>query len=58
MFVCTVLNAETDKYCYARARILDLVENEIVKLPVDNAGNPDWQFMEDYIKSLPFSAKL
>ncbi len=21
-------------------------------------GNPDWQFMEDYIKSLPYSKNL
>lgn len=29
-----------------------------ILLPVDSKGNPDWQFMEDYIKSLPYSKAL
>ena len=29
-----------------------------IKLPVDNNNNPDFQFMEDYIKSLHYSIKL
>ena len=29
-----------------------------IKLPVTPEGNPDWQFMEDYIKSLPFSRNI
>jgi hypothetical protein len=28
-----------------------------IKLPSDD-GKPDWQFMEDYIKSLPYSSNL
>jgi hypothetical protein len=27
-------------------------------LPVDENNQPDWQFMEDYIKSLPYSKSL
>jgi len=27
-----------------------------IKLPADKNGNPDWKFMEDYIKSLPYSS--
>ena len=33
-------------------------KNPIIKLPVDKDGKPDWQFMEDYIKSLPYSVNL
>ena len=29
-----------------------------IKLPVTPSGEPDWQFMEDYIKSLPFSRNI
>lgn len=29
-----------------------------IKLPVDNSWNPNWQFMEDYIKSLSYSKYL
>ncbi len=30
----------------------------IIMLPVDYNDNPDWQFMENYIKSLPYSNNL
>ena len=29
-----------------------------IKLPVTTQGLPDWEFMENYIKSLPYSASL
>ncbi|MBQ8178216.1 MAG: hypothetical protein IJ033_03385 [Clostridia bacterium] len=35
----------------------DLIKKTKVYLPIDEDGNPDYQFMEDYIKSLPFSKK-
>ncbi len=55
LFVCTLLNQEVYRYCYGRARILDKIKEEYIKLPVDSQGNPDWQFMGNYIKSLPYS---
>lgn len=55
LFVCTLLNQEVYRYSYGRARILDKIKEERIKLPVNSQGNPDWQFMEDYIKSLPYS---
>ena len=29
-----------------------------MKLPADMDGNPDWQFMENYIKALPYGDRL
>ena len=29
-----------------------------IKLPATPSGEPNWQFMEDYIKSLPFSRNI
>ena len=58
MFLCTVLNQEDYRYSYGRARILSKIEEEIIKLPVDEEGRPDWQFMENYIKSLPYGDRL
>ena len=46
-----------DKYRYAYGRQYrqkDFVLHQI-KLPVDNKGEPDWGYMEKYIKSLPYS---
>ena len=29
-----------------------------IKLPVTPSGEPDWKFMENYIKSLPYSKHI
>lgn len=58
MFVIAILNMERFRYCYGRAFIISNIEKTKIKLPADSDGNPDWQFMEDYIKSLPYSANL
>jgi hypothetical protein len=59
IFLCTVLNQESYKYSYGRARILDKIKNETIKLPaaINNRGEyqPDWQYMENYIKTLPYA---
>jgi len=54
LFICTVLNKNVYKYNYGRARILDKIKEETILLPTTQDGSPDWQFMEDYIKNLPF----
>lgn len=58
LFVKTLLEKERYRYNYGRAFKLDLVKNTLIKLPVNNVNNPDWKFMEDYIKQLPFGDKL
>jgi len=55
LFICTLLNANTYKYSYGRARILDKLKKECIKMPVDAQGKPDWDYMEKYIKSLPYA---
>ena len=52
MFLLTLLNKCAYLYSYGRARILEKLKQEIIKLPIDSNGNIDWQFMENYIKSL------
>ena len=34
------------------------LQNENVKLPSDANGEPDWQFMENYIKALPYGDRI
>lgn len=58
LFLATILNLEDYRYSYGRARILSKLQDEIIKLPVNSDGNPDWQFMENYIKSLPYGDRL
>jgi len=59
LFLCAVLNLEIGKkFSYGRGLVKSRLENLIIKLPVDRKGNPDWKFMEDYIKSLPYSGSI
>lgn len=62
MFICTILDMEVYRYNYGYARILEKIKKEKIKLPaIKNANSeyePDWQWMEDYIKGLPYSKAL
>lgn len=54
LFITTVLDLERPKYSFGRKRKKTLSET-VIKLPADKDGNPDWAYMENYIKSLPYS---
>lgn len=58
MFLCSLIEKERYRWTYGRKWRPKRMPASKIKLPVDNEGNPDWQFMEDYIKSLPYSANL
>jgi len=57
-FLITILNKLKYKYAYGRQVRLMRLPFEKIKLPIDKNGDPDWEFMEDYIKSLPYSASI
>ena len=54
MFLVTIINLEQYRYNYGRKASQTRMKERSIKLPAKN-GKPDWQFMEDYIKSLPYS---
>ena len=62
LFIVTMLNKERFRYNYGRAYNKGIIANTKIKLPAvktaPNKYEPDWQFMEDYIKSLPYSSCL
>lgn len=62
LYLITLLNAERYRYSYGRAFLKDTIANTQLKLPAiqnaDGTYSPDWQFMEDYIKSLPYSKNI
>lgn len=58
MFICGVLEMEKPKWSYGRKAKNNKVFKTIIKLPVTNKGEPDWEFMEEYIKSLPYGDRL
>lgn len=59
LFVATVVNySENYKWAYGRQCRVGNSKRIKIKLPVDANGNPDWQFMEDYIKALPYGDRV
>lgn len=58
MFIITILHNEKYRFNYGRKWKKELMEKSKIKLPVDESGNPDWLFMEDFIKSLPYSSNI
>lgn len=58
LFIVAMLQREQYKYSYGRAYLMDRIKGTFVKLPADDNGNPDWQFIENYIKSLPYGDRL
>ncbi len=57
MFLVTIINQEQYRYNYGRKCSQDRMEKRGIKLPSKD-GNPDWRFMENYIKSLSYSSNL
>lgn len=58
LFVCTVLRHEKYRFSYGRKWTLDNMNTTKIKLPATSDGKPDWKFMEDYIKSLPYGDRV
>lgn len=50
LFIISLLNKERYRYNYGRAFKKDLISNTRLKLPIDNNGKPDWQWIENYVK--------
>lgn len=58
MFLNVVIRKEQFRFNYGRKWGKEKMLNHKIKLPVDKNNQPDWQFMENYIKSLPYSKSL
>lgn len=57
MFLTTILNLEQYRYNYGRKCSQTRMKEISIKLPSKN-GNPDFEYMENYIKSLSYSSSL
>jgi hypothetical protein len=58
LFVATIIREEKYRFSYGRKWHLERMNNSEIHLPVDDQGRPDWDFMETYIQSLPFSSQI
>lgn len=54
MFLVTILNMEQYRYSYGRKASQKQLKRTKIRLPITSVGKPDWQFIEEYIKSLPY----
>nr|WP_253308030.1 N-6 DNA methylase [Rickettsia endosymbiont of Ceutorhynchus assimilis] len=58
MFIVTVLDLERYRYSFGKKYGKNIISKARIKLPATPQGKPDWEFMENYIKSLPYSLSL
>lgn len=57
LFLTTIIRKEKYRYNYGRKWGLQRMNETKIKLPARN-GAPDFEFMENYIKSLPYSGSI
>lgn len=58
MFIITVIKANRYRFGYGRKWTIEKMKETFIKLPSRSDGNPDFEYMEKYIKSLPYSDKI
>ena len=58
IFLCTIIECEKFRFTYGRKFGTERMKKTEIKLPVLENGNPDWKFMEEIIKSLPYTKHL
>jgi hypothetical protein len=54
-FIAGILSRNNLKYDYTNKISKDRLNDEFIKLPVDSKGNPDWLYMEEYMKNIEVS---
>ena len=52
LFLCTILNKIGENYGYEEKINKTKLFAESIKLPIDSLGNPDFAYMETYMKSI------
>ncbi len=58
LFICAIIRKEKYRYNYGRKWHLERMRESRIKLPITKNGMPDFDFMENYIKTLPYSSSI
>jgi type I restriction enzyme M protein len=58
MFISTVIEVDRYRWGYGRKWRPSRMPSSVIKLPVDAKGDPDWKYMERYIRTLSHSSNL
>lgn len=58
LFLCAVLRSVLKKFMYSDMINGKDIQNEVILLPTTNSNTPDWQYMENFIKKIPYSKRF
>lgn len=58
LFIATVIKANRYMFSYGRKWTMEKMKESPIKLPITPQGSPDWDYVERYIKSLPYSERI
>lgn len=58
LFIITVIKANRFKFGYGRKWTLDKMKSSSIKLPALEDGTPDFCYMEEFIKMLPYGDRI
>lgn len=59
LFIVTVINySENYKWAYGRQCRSGNSKKIVVKLPCNAEGEPDWEYMDNYMKGIPYGERL
>lgn len=58
IYVCVIIEMERYKYGYGRVVSKDRLRETPLYLPILDNGDPDWNYIESFIKSLPYSSNI
>lgn len=58
LFVATIIRHGRDRFTYGYKWTLERMKRTQVRLPADADGRPDWKYMEEFMRGLPFSAAI
>lgn len=51
LFLCTVIEKDRFRWAYGRKWRPKRMPSSLIKLPVNTSGNPDWQWIENYVQN-------
>ena len=58
LFIATVIKHEKFRYTYGFKWTMERMENTPIRLPINESGFPDWDYMTKFMRGLPFSAAI
>lgn len=58
LFICTLIKLERYRYSYGRKWGIARMKATDIRLPIQPNDQPDWDWMDRYIASLPYSSQV